>query len=218
MQGQLRFTTEKRVYPPDDVPLLTATVRLPRWDGTGGERLDRFYTAYEKAFFAYCQRVLLPQAQAALEAARHSGGALPAWLIDLDTTVTMERADLISLYTDTTERCGGRRLLLRRSETWDLADGCLLPLGDLFPGMPLPRRKLIRAAADQIRLQQEQGVALYHPDWQRRLRSDFSSDRFYLTEQGLCLYYQMFSIAPAAEGIPVFSIPWDPDAGPRLLS
>jgi hypothetical protein len=216
LQGQLAFTTESQAFPPDDLPLLTARLRLPRWDGSGGERFDRFYRAYRRAFFSYCRGVLLPQAQAALASARENGGALPEWEILLDTVITLQRDDLVSLYTDTVERCGGRRLVLRRSETWDLSDGSLVPLSRLFPGNARWRGKLLRAAADQIRQQQEQGTALYHPDWQRRLRTLFSADRFYLTEQSLCLFYQMYAIAPAVEGIPVFPLPWGGDDGPRL--
>lgn len=216
MQGKPDFTAESRAYPPDDLPLLTAQLRLPRWDGTGGTRFDRFYRAYARAFFSYCQNVLLPQAQAALDIARQNGGALPEWEIRLDTVVTFSNDRLLSLYTDTTERCGGQRLLLRRSETWELSDGSLLSMDSLFPGGKPWRRQLLRAAADRIRQQQEQGIARYHPDWQRRLRTAFNTDRFYLTEQGLSFYYQMYAIAPAAEGIPVFTIPWDKDHGPRL--
>lgn len=216
LQGKLDFTTESRTYPPDDLPLLTAWLRLPRWDGTGGARFDRFYRAYAHAFFSYCQGVLLPQAQSALVSARQNGGALPEWVIRLDTTVTLLQGDLLSLYTDTAEQCGGRRLLLRRSETWTLSDGSLLSIDSLFPGGKSWRRQLLCAAADQIRQQQEQGISCYHPDWQHRLRASFKADRFYLTEQGLSFFYQMYAIAPAAEGIPVFTLLWDKDHGPRL--
>ena len=216
MQGQLDFTAETRAYPPDDLPLLTAQLRLPRWDGTGGRRFDLYYAAYARAFFSYCQSALLPQAQAALALARQNGGALPEWQVALDSTVTLQQDGLLSLYTDTTERGGGRRLMLRRSETWDLSDGSLVPLTRFFPTGARWRHTLLKTASEQIRQQEAQGNALFYPDWQRRLRTAFSSDRFYLTEQRLCLYYQMFAIAPAAEGIPVFSVPYDADKGPFL--
>ncbi len=216
MQGQLDYTDECRSFPPDDLPLVTARLRLPRWDGTGGRLLNRYYAAYGRAFFTYCQTVLLPQAQTALALARASGGPLPEWRIDLDTVVTWHRDGLLSLYTDSAERCAGRRLVLRRSETWDLTDGFLVPPGRFFPEGARWRRQALSAAAAQIRARQQQGTALYHPDWQRRLRTAFSGDRFYLTEQGLCLFCQMYAIAPAAEGIPVFCLPWDADRGPRL--
>ena len=216
MQGQLDYTEEKCVFPPDDLPLLTAQLRLPRWNGTGGRRFDRYYGAYRRAFFSYCRNELLPQAVSALALARESGGALPEWQITLDTVITLQRGGILSLYTDTVERTGGHRTVLRRSDTWDLSDGSPVPVGRFFPRGIHWRQKLLRAAADQIRQQQEQGIALYHPDWRRRLRTAFSGDRFYLTEQGLCLFYQMYAIAPAAEGVPVFLLPYDVEAGPRL--
>lgn len=216
MQGQLDFTTESRTYPPDDLPLLTARLRLPRWQGTGGRRFDRYYAAYARAFFSYCQTSLFSRAQEALTETRQAGGALPEWQITLDTAVTLERDGLLSLYTDTVERCGGRRLTLRRSDTWDLSGGVLLPPGHFFPTDPLWRRRLLEAAASQIRRQQELGVAAYRPDWRRRLRAAFSSDRYYLTENGLCIFYQIFDIAPATEGIPVFTIPYCREKGPWL--
>ena len=216
LQGQLDFTTESRRFPPDDLPLLTASIRLPRWDGTGGRRFDRYYAAYGRAFFSYCQNELLPRAMAALELARQNGGALPEWTVSLDTVVTLQREDLLSLYTDTVERGDGRRLVLRRADTWDLTSGTPLPLGAFFPADLLWKRRLLGAVAQQIRQQQELGVALYRPDWRRAIRTAFSGDHFYLTERQLCLFYQMYAIAPPVEGIPVFPIPYDPGRGPRL--
>lgn len=216
LQGQLDFIIERRTFPPDDLPLLTAQLRLPHWAGTGGKRFNRFYHAYSCAFFTYCQSILLPQAQAMLKQAVQGEGTLPEWDIRLDTAVTLQQDGLVSLYTDTIERCGGRPLSLRRSETWDISDGSLLPLKQLFPGGIRWRQRLLQAAAEQIHYQQEQGIARYHPDWKRRLRAAFNPDHFYLTEQGLRLFYQMYAIAPAAERIPVFAFPWDTVQGPRL--
>jgi hypothetical protein len=38
---------------------------------------------------------------------------------------------------------------------------------------------------------------------------DFQEDAFYLTPEGLVIYYQPYEIAPYVTGIPQFSIPWD---------
>ena len=216
MQGELEFTTETRRYPPDDLPLLTAEIRLPTGSGNRCRAFERYYAAYRRAFFSYCEGDVFPRARAALEAARQTGGALPEWTVTLDTRVTLQREDLVSLCTDTVERTGGRPLVLRRAEAWDLTRCALLTPADLFPAEPYWKRRLLGAAAEQIRQQYRRGTALYRPDWQRRLRTAFSRDHFYLTDQALCLFYQMYAIAPPAEGIPVFSIPWDDDAGPRL--
>ena len=216
MQGQLDFFTAERQFPPDDLPLLTAQLRLPRWNGQGGKRFDRYYAAYARAFFSYCRHTLLPRATQALALAQQSGGAIPDWHIALDTVVTLHTDRLLSHYTDTVEQTEGRRLVIRRADTWDLAENTPLAPTRLFPGVSVPRRRLLRAVTEQILRQQEQGTASYHPDWRRAIRAALSTDHLYLTQEHLCLFYQMYTIAPALEGIPVFRIPYDEKYGPHL--
>ena len=40
------------------------------------------------------------------------------------------------------------------------------------------------------------------------LRRRFHPDHYYLTEHGLSFFYPMYALGPAAEGIPVFSLPY----------
>lgn len=214
MQETLTWIAEQRQYPPEDVPLITASCRLPELAGAG--RFNRYCAAYRRAFFAYCETALLPRAREALVLAQQQSGALPQWQISLETTVTLHTDRLLSLYTDTVERLTRRRFLLRRSDSWDLAADVPLAPEALFPPGARWRRALRDEAARQIRARQEAGTALFHPDWQRLVRTEFSPAHLYLTPERLCLYYQMFSIGPAAEGIPTFALPYDPEHGPRL--
>ena len=63
-------------------------------------------------------------------------------------------------------------------------------------------------AREQIRQRLATGESLYYDDWPRRLSTDFSPDRFYLTEgDRLAFFYPLYTLAPYAEGLPVFSIP-----------
>lgn len=41
------------------------------------------------------------------------------------------------------------------------------------------------------------------------LRRHFNPRNFYLTDSGLAFFYPMYAIAPAMEGIPVFTLPWN---------
>ncbi len=152
LQGELEFTTETRRYPPDGLPLLTAEIRLPTGSGNRCRAFERYYAAYRRAFFSYCEGDVFPRARAALEAARQTGGALPEWTVTLDTRVTLQREDLVSLCTDTVERTGGRPLVLRRAEAWDLTRCALLTPADLFPAEPHWKRRLLGAAAESFLL------------------------------------------------------------------
>ena len=61
----------------------------------------------------------------------------------------------------------------------------------------------------------ETGTAAYYPDYGALLRRTFSSRSFYLADDGLHWFYSMYSVAPAAEGIVDFSLPYG-EAGPLL--
>lgn len=64
-------------------------------------------------------------------------------------------------------------------------------------------------AAGEIRQQEAAGHARYLPGWQRKLRRNFNARNFYLTPEGLVFFYPMYAIAPAMEGIPSFTVPWN---------
>jgi hypothetical protein len=198
----------------EEVPLLTAAAQLPHWDGRGGRPFNRYYRSYSRAFLHYCREELFPQVRQQYRQARESGGPLPRWQVTLDTAVTLETPRLLSLYTDSIERGGPQRAVLRRGDTWDLRWGCPMALPEFFPARSGWRRRLAEAAAAQIQQEEAQGISLYYPDWPRRLRRAFSPRNFYLTEEGLCFFYQMYAIAPAAEGIPTFCLPYDAGQGP----
>ena len=61
----------------------------------------------------------------------------------------------------------------------------------------------------------ETGTAAYYPDYGVLLRRAYSSRSFYLADDGLHWFYPMYSVAPAAEGIVDFSLPYG-EAGPLL--
>lgn len=61
----------------------------------------------------------------------------------------------------------------------------------------------------------ETGTAAYYPNYGALLRRAFSSRSFYLADDGLHWFYPMYSVAPAAEGIVDFSLPYG-EAGPLL--
>ena len=148
-------------------------------------RIRRYYQAQCRAFLRYCEKTLLPQAAAEYRAALASSAPLPHFRAELSFRVTYNDGGLWSLYTQAREvTLPGRTLLSRWGDTWDLAAGYPVPLTAFFP------------------------AARYHEDWRRALRRRFNPRNFYLTEEGLTFFYPMYAIAPAAEGIPAFTVPY----------
>ena len=198
----------EREWTVEGIPVLTAAVELPQpLDAdTVSRRIRRYYQAQCKAFLRYCERWLFPQAEAEYRAALAASAPLPCFRAELGYRVTYNSDGLWSLYTQSRE-VTGHTLLTRRGDTWDLAAGYPVPLSAFFPARSLWRRQLLALAAEDIQRQERAGIARYDPEWRKKLRR-FNSRNYYLTEEGLTYFFPMYAIAPAAEAIPAFTLPY----------
>ena len=198
----------EREWTVEGIPVLTAAVELPQpLDADAvSRRIRRYYQAQCKAFLRYCERWLFPQAEAEYRAALAASAPLPCFRAELGSRVTYNSGGLWSLYTQSRE-VTGHTLLTRRGDTWDLAAGYPVPLSAFFPARSLWRRQLLALAAEDIQRQERAGIARYDPEWRKKLRR-FNSRNYYLTEEGLTYFFPMYAIAPAAEAIPAFTLPY----------
>ena len=177
--------------------------------------VDRYFCLYDPASLKYCTLALLDALAKSLRAAAPFGLRWGCARAVLAYRVTLVRGDILSLYTEGREEHLPPRLTLRRAETWDRRTGFLLPLTAFFPPKTAGKKRLVRAARETAREQMETGTAAYYPNYGALLRRAFSSRSFYLADDGLHWFYPMYSVAPAAEGIVDFSLPYG-EAGPLL--
>lgn len=204
------FTAE-REWTAEDIPVLKATVSLPRpieRNGRVGRRIDRFYQLQARSYFRYCENWLFPKAAAEYRQALADSAPLPCCTASLTYRVTCSEKGIWSLHTDTRECLGGRTEILRRGDTWDLRTGYPIPLGDFFPRRTPVRKLLFQTAEAEIRRQEAAGMARYHEKWRQELRRNFNRENYYVTPEGLQFFWQMYAIAPWAEGVPTFSLPF----------
>ncbi|MEG2176734.1 MAG: RsiV family protein [Oscillibacter sp.] len=212
------FTAE-REWTVDGIPVLTATVTLPRPVPAAGRtagRIYRYYQLQSHSYFRYCAHWLFPQAAAEYRAALAASTPLPQWTADLLYRVTYNQGGLWSLYTQSRETgLPGQTALVRRGDSWDLASGYPVPLSAFFPRRSAFKKALLARAEQEIARQEAEKLAQYSPGWRQGLRRNFNPQNFYLTEDGLAFFYQMYAIAPQAEGVPTFLLPWNA-AGPHI--
>lgn len=200
--------TAQREWTVDSVPVLIANLTLPRPVGESGRparRLNRFYQLYARSYLRYCERWLFPQAAESYRLALESSGPLPQDYATLSYNVTCNGSGVLSLYVDSKECCGGRLERRRHGDTWDLSTGYPIPISACFPRKSPWRKTLLRLTEQEVDRQERAGIAKYHDGWRRLLRRNFNPENFYLSETELHWYWQMYTVAPAAEGIPVFS-------------
>ena len=202
----------ERTWTAEEIPVLSASITLPCSADTKKDRLlhriDRYYRQFAHSYLRYCDSFLYPAAAAEFRLAVQNGAPLPHFTATMNYQITWNEGGIWSLYTDATEK-GWIPFRVRRSDTWDLYTGTPMSLSAFLPSRPAPRRFLTNCAAAEIQKQLNAGTAFYREDWQKRLRRAWNPDNYYLTREGLCFFYQMYTLAPAAEGTPTFCIPWE---------
>lgn len=203
------FTVE-REWTVDGIPVLTAELSLPRPTvrTRTAKRIDRFYQLQGRTYLRYCEKLLFPRAAAEYRQALDGSAPLPHDTAAMTYQVTCSERGLWSLYTDTREKIGGHTEILRRGDTWDLRTGYPIPLSAFFPKRYSIRKSLLSCAEEEIRRQEEAGLACYHDNWRQELRKDFNRENFYALPDGLRFFWQMYTIASSAEGIPIFALPF----------
>ncbi len=121
----------------------------------------------------------------------------------------------ISLYFD---RCISRNdaqdQTERAADTWELTmGGRRLSVQDLFFGRDDAGEIVLREIKSQISKQKQTGKVFYEPI-QRCVADSFCERQFYMTKEGLSVFFQPYDILPPMEGIPVFLLPYG-DMGPK---
>ena len=205
------FTIE-REWKHDGIPVLSASVSVPRPTHSGSSpprRIQRFYNLQAYAFLRYCNRWLFPESVSKYEAALEASAPLPHFHAQLSYRITYNEGGFWSLYTQSCEPdTAGSSFFFRHGDTWDLATGYPIPLSSFFPPHTRWKSRLLELAAQEIQKQEQAGTALYLPEWRRLLRRHLNPRNYYLTPDGIAFFFPMHSIAPSVERIPVFLLPY----------
>lgn len=202
------FTTE-REWTVEGIPVLTTAISVPQPEMSNttskiSRHIRRYYQLQCRSYLRYCEKWLLPQAEAEYRAALAASTPPPSFQTRLEYRITYQEGSLLSLYTQSREPT----LITRRGDTWDLTTGYPVPLSDFFSPHISWKRQLLALAETEIQRQERAGISCYRGDWRHRLRRSFNPQNYYLTADGLAFFFPMYAIAPSVEGIPVFTLPY----------
>ena len=208
---------QEKIWELDGITVLHATVTLPQL-AAGVRRIrrfDRYYRHLCRAYFVYCEQMLLPWAKTQCKAALETSAPWTHTHCEMSYRITLREENIVSLVMDARETNGPvPRLVLRRADTWDLNAMLPMPMGEFFPKRAAYRKHFIALARETAQTHLSQGVAVYDEDYRTLLRRAFSPRNYYLTDAGLCFFYPMYAVAPSAEGIVTFTAPYDAERGP----
>ncbi len=124
--------------------------------------------------------------------------------------VTYNENCTISLYYDKYIYLGGAHgQTYRTSDTWDLNCGSRVTLCGLFANSEFKMLDYLKKdVMEQIRQNAEKENFMYFDEYRKRVAEYFDENSFYLTPEGVIIYFQQYEIAPYASGIPEFLIPY----------
>lgn len=116
---------------------------------------------------------------------------------------------IVSLYYDLYEFLGGAHgNTTRKGNTWDMRRGTMLSMESLFD-RDFDYKPIIQKYVEaDARRRQITGMASYFEGLAENLKKYFDENNFYLTEEGIAIFYPLYTIAPYVAGIQVFIIPY----------
>ncbi|MGI5891519.1 MAG: DUF3298 and DUF4163 domain-containing protein [Bacillota bacterium] len=190
------------------VSVLYVQVDLPNL--TAQKLINERITMQVQEYFNYATHALYEQAVEAYIQAQQNGFPFHAYEAMLKYYVSYNENCHLSLFRDRYEYLGGAHgQTIRASDTWNLNSGNLLTLGNFF----FPCTNYYNFLINEITKQAQQNIkehpGIYFDDYRQRIKEYFDPQNYYLTPQGLAIYYQQYEIAPYATGIVVFTIPYE---------
>ena len=191
----------------DGFTVLTVTINYPQVAGTGAAdtRINRFYKHEAEKQLRASKNMLFAPACKDLRYRIENNIPFNPYEVLENFTVSLNSDCFLSLWRDIYTYTGGAHgNTLRKSETWSPESGWLFRLGQFFCRGTNYRKILILNAIEIASQREKCEYTDYFENYEKLIKQNFSPCNFYLTEEGIVIYYQQYEIAPYSEGIQEF--------------
>lgn len=96
---------------------------------------------------------------------------------------------------------------IQDSQTFDTNTGEKLKLEDVMGvGEEEAKSLVLKKVLEEIKKTEGSDDFFYYDSYENDIKENFVSDDYYITDQGICIFYQTYSIAPYVAGFPTFII------------
>lgn len=195
------------------IPVLTYEINYPFFETTcsppAAHNINAYYASRAEKTAEGCRRDLYPQAVQAAQYIPNNVPPFHSYEFLVTYHMTYNKGCIASLYTEQYTFLGGAHgATVRSSETWNFCLGSQINLADLFPPEQKSPDQLFRFIELQVENRLKQSPASFFDNYPELLRENFHAENFFLTPEGIVIYYQQYDIAPYASGIPEFMFPF----------
>lgn len=192
------------------VALLAYRIEYPEFSSVfyrkAAMKMNKFYRDKAYEYEKYYRNVLFNMDVEQYKYDMQNGYPVREFDAVVEFNVTYNEFCIISLYTDEYEYTGGAHgNTIRTSQTWNLQEQRTIKLSELFRIQLGYRIYIFKIIADEIKKDE----SIYFPDWEKLIVQTFNEESFYVTYEGIVIYYQQYDIAPYSSGIREFLIPYN---------
>lgn len=155
----------------------------------------------------YAEGELYEQAKQTYEFNKKNGYPIMVYELVRECNITYNQNQLVSLYCDEyifEGRAHGNTV--RKSQNWDLEFAQEILLQAFSKGNPYFLIDILKQINKQIAEQIESGVGSYFPEYCQLVLETFNLENYYLTPNGIVVFFQQYDIAPYSSGIPTFLV------------
>ena len=203
----------ERSFTYDNTQVLKLKIDYPRvilpQNSYAQRNINRQIRSQVSDFFNYASGDLYKQAVENYKFTKENDFPFHGFDAILQYEITYNEHFYLSLYRDGYEYTGGAHgNTLRASDTWSLNDGQNVPLSDFFAAGEDYRAFLIEEITRQATRNLAENPGIYFENYRELIAKNFDEEQYYLTKDGIAIYYQQYEIAPYSTGIVVFTVPY----------
>lgn len=170
-----------------------------------GQVISITYDHVARRFYMFASRKMYTDAIQTYRDAKKNGFPFHPSEAVMTYEVPFNHGGLLSIQYDQYTYTGGAHgNTIRHADTWRVWDARNLTLNEFFYNAGY-RNIIFRSIFAQIQQHPEN----YFEDYQKNVFQYYDPRNFYLTPQGFAFFFQLYTIAPYATGIPVFIVPYE---------
>ncbi len=197
----------------DNIEILTLNIKYPIINISNNpraeENINNQISMQVNEYIEYASNTLYNQAMNTYVNSLKNNFPFHSYEAYMVYTITYNDNCYLSLYTDKYEYTGGAHgNTIRTSNTWELCTGQNIYLYCFFKPYTDYTHMLIQEIIAQAEENLKENQFIYFEDYKNLIIKNFNPHSFYMSPDGITIYYQQYDIAPYSTGIVEFTIPY----------